>query len=83
MEALGLGSAGRTENGVSLNLTPNQAVAAIGSDEMSRLRRTDGERRRSQHRGTWRTPSFERYRSAIENYVPSICLLYTSPSPRD
>jgi hypothetical protein len=48
------------------------AVSAIGSDEMSRLRRADGERRRSAHRGTWRTPSFERYRSAIENYVPSV-----------
>ncbi|HKY36081.1 MAG TPA: hypothetical protein VJN18_09090 [Polyangiaceae bacterium] len=72
MEALGLGSAGRTGTGVALNLTPSQAVDAIGSDELSRLRRTDGERRRSQHRGSWRVPNFERYRSAIENYVPSI-----------
>jgi hypothetical protein len=72
LEALGLGAAGRTANGVALNLTPNMAVAAIGSDEMSRLRRADGERRLSQHRGSWNTPSFERYRSAIENYVPSV-----------
>jgi len=72
LEALGLGAAGRTMNGVALNLTPNMAAEAVGSDEMSRLRRADGERRRSQHRGSWATPSFERYRSAIENYVPSV-----------
>lgn len=72
LETLGLGSAGRTQSGVALNLTPNMAAEAIGSDELSRLRKADGERRRSQHRGSWRTPSFERYRSAIENYVPSV-----------
>ncbi|HEY6080098.1 MAG TPA: hypothetical protein VIW29_14895 [Polyangiaceae bacterium] len=72
MEALGLGAAGRTPNGVALNLTPHLAAEAVGSDEMSRLLRADGERRRSAHRGSWRTPSLERYRSAIENYVPSV-----------
>jgi hypothetical protein len=72
LESLGLGAAGTTPNGVALNLTPSMAVAAVGSDEMSRLRRADGERRRSEHRGSWATPSFERYRSAIENYVPSV-----------
>ncbi len=72
IESLGLGAAGRTSNGVALNLTPNLANEAVGSDEMSRLLRADGERRRSAHRGSWRTPSFERYRSAIENYVPSV-----------
>jgi hypothetical protein len=72
LEAIGLGASGTTMNGVALNLTPNMATEAVGSDEMSRLRRADGERRRSQHRGSWATPSFERYRSAIENYVPSV-----------
>jgi TonB C terminal len=72
LESLGLGAAGRTDNGVALNLTPTMATEAVGSDEMSRLRRADGERRRSAHRGSWATPSFERYRSAIENYVPSV-----------
>lgn len=72
LESLGLGAAGVTPSGVALNLTPSMAVAAVGSDEMSRLRRADGERRRSEHRGSWATPSFERYRSAIENYVPSV-----------
>lgn len=72
LESLGLGAAGTSPNGVALNLTPSMATAAVGAEEMSRLRRADGERRRSQHRGSWATPSFERYRSAIENYVPSV-----------
>lgn len=72
MEQLGLGAAGTTGSGVALNLTPSMAVSAIGSDELSRLRKNDAERRRSAHRGSWRTPSIERYRSAIENYVPSV-----------
>jgi TonB C terminal len=72
IEAMGLGAAGRTPGGVALNLTPNMANESIGSDELSRLRRADGERRRSQHRGSWAAPGLERYRSAIENYVPTV-----------
>jgi TonB C terminal len=72
LESLGLGAAGRTANGVALNLSPTMATEAVGADEMSRLRRADGERRRSAHRGSWATPGLERYRSAIENYVPSV-----------
>ncbi len=72
IEAMGLGAAGRTPGGVALNLTPNMAQESIGADELSRLRRADGERRRSQHRGSWAAPGLERYRSAIENYVPSV-----------
>lgn len=72
LEAIGLGASGRTANGVALNLTPTMATEAVGADEMSRLRRADGERRRSAHRGSWVAPGIERYRSAIENYVPSV-----------
>lgn len=72
LEAMGLGAAGRTPGGVALNLTPHMAAEAIGSDELSRLRRADGERRRSEHRGSWKTPGLERYRSAIENYVAAV-----------
>jgi hypothetical protein len=57
---------------VALNLTPNMAKEAIGSDELSRLKRADGERRRSQHRGSWKVAGIERFRSAIENYVPTV-----------
>ncbi len=72
LDTLGLGAAGLSPGGVALNLTPHMAHAAIGSEQLSRLRHADGERRRSQHRGSWKTPGIERFRSAIENYVPSV-----------
>jgi hypothetical protein len=71
-DLLGLGAAGLTPGGVSLNLSPQIAVAAIGRDQLSRELRADGERRRSQHAGKWRPVGIERWRSAIENYVPMV-----------
>jgi hypothetical protein len=71
-DMLGLGAAGVTANGVNLNMTPSIAAASIGMDELSRLRRSDGERRRSAHRGKFKIGGIERWRSAIENYVPSV-----------
>jgi hypothetical protein len=41
-------------------------------DQLSRERRADGARRRSQHLGSWKAAGIERWRSAIENYVPSV-----------
>jgi len=69
---LGLGSTGSTPGGINLNLNPQSAVAAIGSDTLMRERVADGERRRSEHAGHWRPVGIERWRSAIENYVPSV-----------
>lgn len=69
---LGLGSSGTTPGGLNLNLTPQAAVAAIGQDTLKRERLADGERRRSQHAGHYRPIGIERWRSAIENYVPSV-----------
>ncbi len=69
---LGLGSSGTTPGGMNLNLTPQAAVSAIGKDTLKRERLADGERRRSQHAGHWRPVGIERWRSAIENYVPSV-----------
>jgi hypothetical protein len=71
-DLLGLGARGTTENGVNLNLTPNTAVAAIGRDQLQKERKEDGEKRRSKHVGSWKTLGIERWRSAIENYVPSV-----------
>jgi TonB family protein len=71
-DLLGLGAAGLTPGGVNLNLSPQIAVAAIGRDQLSRELRADGERRRSQHAGKWRPVGIERWRSAIENYVPMV-----------
>jgi TonB family protein len=69
---LGLGATGTTPGGLNLNLTPQIAVATIGADTLKRERLADGERRRSEHAGHWRPVGIERWRSAIENYVPSV-----------
>ena len=71
---LGFGSAGTTANGVNLNLAPRTAVAAIGVDQLARERLVDGERRRSTHLGSWHPMDPSRWKSAIENYVPSVRL---------
>lgn len=72
-EALfGYGSSGTTANGINLNLAPSTAIAAIGADQLARERLVDGERRRSAHLGSWHPMDPSRWRSAIENYVPSV-----------
>lgn len=68
---VGLG-AGPNENGVRTSLDIHDVVSAVGHDEIARQRAADGERRRSKHRGSWNTSSFERWRGAIENYVSSV-----------
>jgi len=70
----GFGSTGTTANGINLNLAPRTAVAAIGSDQLARERQIDGERRRSAHVGSWHPMDPSRWRSSIENYVPSVQL---------
>jgi TonB family protein len=57
---------------VNTNLDPAQIAAIVGSDTLRKLREADGERRKSEHRGSWIASSFERWRSAIENYVSSV-----------
>jgi hypothetical protein len=69
---LGLGARGTTANGINLNLTNNAALATVGPDQLAKQIVADGERRRSAHRGSWRTSGLERWRSAIENYVPHV-----------
>jgi len=70
----GYGSTGTTANGINLNLAPRTAVAAIGRDQLARERQVDGERRRSAHVGSWHPMDPSRWRSAIENYTPSVQL---------
>jgi hypothetical protein len=74
LDFLGLGKTGRTELGVNLNLNPGTALAAIGQDQLAREILADGERRRSQHQGSWKAVGIERWRPAIENYVASVKL---------
>jgi hypothetical protein len=70
-EWLGLGAkAGPGQ--VNLNLSHTGVVAAVGVDQLRKEREADGERRKSEHRGSWIASSFERWRSAIENYVTSV-----------
>lgn len=71
-QLLGYGATGTTENGINLNLTPGLATQAIGLDRLSRDRRADSARRRSQHLGSWKTAGLERWRSAIENYTSEV-----------
>ena len=57
---------------VNLNLNTKGVVAVVGSDELRREREADGERRKSEHRGSWTASNFERWKNAIENYVSSV-----------
>ncbi len=57
---------------MNTNLSPNQMATIVGSDQLRRLREADGERRKSEHRGSWLASNFDRWRSAIENYVTSV-----------
>lgn len=68
---LGLGGAPGPGQ-VNINLSHTGMVAAVGVDQLRKEREADGERRRSEHRGSWTASSFERWRNAIENYVSSV-----------
>src|SRR5262249_48791370 len=57
---------------VNTNLNPAQIASIVGADNLRKLREADGERRKSEHRGSWIASNFERWRSAIENYVSSV-----------
>ncbi|HVU05099.1 MAG TPA: energy transducer TonB [Polyangiaceae bacterium] len=72
LDFLGLGASGTTPGGINLNLTPGDAYAAVGRDQLGRERVADGERRLSKHRGSWKTVGIERWRAAIENYNSSV-----------
>jgi TonB family protein len=68
-----LGLGGKAGPGqVNLNMNQSSVVASVGQDQLTRERVADGERRRSEHRGAFQASSFERWRSAIENYVSSV-----------
>jgi len=57
---------------VNLNLNQQNVVAIVGQDQLRKERDSDGERRKSEHRGSWQASNFEKWRSAIENYVSSV-----------
>ena len=57
---------------MNTNLSQGQIATIVGQDNLRKLREADGERRKSEHRGSWVASNFERWRSAIENYVSSV-----------
>jgi TonB family protein len=57
---------------MNTNLDQAQVVSLVGVDTLVKLREADGERRKSEHRGSWLASNFDRWRSAIENYVSSV-----------
>lgn len=57
---------------LNTNLTQTQIAFIVGSDNLRKLREADGERRKSEHRGSYTASNFDRWRSAIENYVASV-----------
>jgi TonB family protein len=68
-----LGLGGRVGPGqINLNLNQTGVLASVGMDQLRKEREADGERRKSEHRGSWSASNFERWRSAIENYVSSV-----------
>ncbi len=71
-DLLGYGSTALTARGVNLNLSPQMVVAVVGADRLAMERRKVGERRLSQHRGSWKSLGLERWRPALENYVATV-----------
>ncbi len=57
---------------VNINLDNKGVIAVIGRDQLRKDREGDGERRLSEHRGSWTSSSFDKWRPAIENYVSSV-----------
>jgi TonB family protein len=67
----GLGQAG-APGALNTNLNIQQVASIVGSDNLRKLREADGERRKTEHRGSWARSNFERWRSAIENYIAGV-----------
>ncbi len=68
----GLGHGAGPQGGLNLNLTEEGVVRVKGADSAQSLRQASGERRRSEHRGSWNGSVFERMRTASENYVANV-----------
>lgn len=69
----GLGYGAKGEGGKpTISIDEKVAKAAVGQDELDRLKKVEGETKLSMHRGAWKSSSLERWRAAIENYVPGV-----------
>jgi hypothetical protein len=70
---MGFGAPG-IPGGPNLNLTMGGLEAAVGQDQLKRERAADGAARKTAHRGSNDSNSFQRLKGAIENYEPSVKL---------
>ncbi|MCH2108857.1 MAG: energy transducer TonB, partial [Polyangiaceae bacterium] len=68
----GVSAAGVTSRGINLRLSPAAAASLVRNDDVAKLRREAGQRRLSQHRGSWKNQGLKRWRAAIENYVATV-----------
>lgn len=69
----GLGFGAKGESGKpSISIDEKVAKAAIGMDQLDKLKKIEGETKLSMHRGQWKSSSLEKWRAAIENYVPGV-----------
>ncbi|MBI2392859.1 MAG: TonB C-terminal domain-containing protein [Deltaproteobacteria bacterium] len=69
----GLGYGAKGEKGQpSISIDEKVAKAAIGMDALDKLKKVEGETKLSMHRGQWKSSSLEKWRAAIENYVPGV-----------
>lgn len=69
----GLGFGAKGDGGKpSISIDEKVAKAAIGMDQLDKLKKVEGETKLSMHRGQWKSSSLEKWRAAIENYVPGV-----------
>ena len=55
-----------------LAINENTFKAAVGMDELDRLKKVEAETQKTKHLGAWKSSSLEKWRSAIENYTPGV-----------
>ncbi len=67
-----LGNLPLTPGGINLNLTRSEALAVVGPEQLQKDIRADKLRRRARHVGSWKFTGLDRWRAAIENYVPGV-----------
>jgi hypothetical protein len=68
----GLGSNYAGKSGSPAGLTPNIIAGAVGQPQIDKLRVAEAETRLSKHRGEFKSALLERWKPAIENYVPGV-----------
>ena len=67
----GLGFGAKGENGKpSIAIDDKVLQAAVGVDELDKLKKVEAETKLSQHKGSWKSSDLSHWKSAIENYVP-------------